>query len=55
MAKYSKEKKQHALTLMSPPENLSVAEVVVRTGVSKATLYLWQRGADERIGGASRQ
>jgi len=35
MAKYSKEKKQHALALMSPPENLSVSEVVVRTGVSE--------------------
>ena len=45
MAKYSKEKKQHALTLMSPPENLSVPEVAVRTGVSKATLYLWQKEA----------
>jgi transposase len=45
MAKYSKEKKQHALALMSPPENLSVPEVAVRTGVSKATLYLWQKEA----------
>lgn len=45
MSKHSKEKKQHALALMSPPENLSVPEVAVRSGVSKATLYLWQREA----------
>ena len=45
MSKYSKEKKQHALALMSPPENLPVSEVAVRTGVSKATLYLWQKEA----------
>lgn len=45
MSKHSKEKKQHALSLMSAPEKLSVPEVAVRTGVSKATLYLWQREA----------
>jgi len=45
MSKYSKEKRQHALELMSAPEKLSVPEVAVRTGVSKATLYLWQREA----------
>ena len=45
MSKHSKEKKQHALVLMSAPEKLSVPEVAVRTGVSKATLYLWQREA----------
>jgi len=45
MSRYSKEKKQHALELMSAPEKLSVREVAVRTGVSKATLYLWQREA----------
>lgn len=45
MSKYSKEKKEHALKLMSAPEKLSVPEVAVRSGVSKATLYLWQRAA----------
>lgn len=45
MSKYSKEKKEHALELMSAPEKLSVPEAAVRTGVSKATLYLWQREA----------
>jgi transposase-like protein len=45
MSKYSKDKKQHALALMSAPENLSVPEVCVRSGVSKATLYRWQREA----------
>jgi transposase len=45
MVKHSKEKKEHALSLMSAPEKLSVPEVSVRTGVSKATLYLWQRAA----------
>jgi hypothetical protein len=40
MSKYSKEKKRHTLALMSAPEKLPVPEVVVRTGVSKATLYL---------------
>ena len=37
MSKYSREKKQIALALMSAPEKLSVPEVSVRTGVSKAT------------------
>src|SRR5437867_4086424 len=45
MSKYSKEKKEHALKLMSAPEKLSVPGVAVRTGVSEATLYLWQRAA----------
>lgn len=45
MAKHSKEKKQHALALMSAPEKLSVPEVAVRAGVPKATLYQWQREA----------
>lgn len=45
MSKYLKDKKQHALALMSPPENLSVPEVSVRSGVSKVTLYRWQREA----------
>ena len=45
MSKHSKEKKGHALALMSAPEKLSVPEVAVRTGVAKATLYLWQRQA----------
>jgi transposase-like protein len=45
MSKHSKEKKQRALALMSAPEKLSVPEVAVRTGVSKATLHLWQREA----------
>ena len=33
MSKHSKEKKQHALGLMSAPERLSVPEVALRTGV----------------------
>jgi hypothetical protein len=45
MVKYSKKKQQYALALMSLPENLSVSKVVVRTGVSKVTLYLWQKEA----------
>jgi transposase len=45
MSKYGKEKRQHALALMSAPEKLSVPEVSERTGVSKAALYRWQREA----------
>jgi len=45
MSKHTKDKKQHALALMSAPEKLSVPEVAVRTGVPKATLYQWQREA----------
>ena len=45
MAKYSEEKKEHALALMSAPENLAVAEVSARTGVPEGTLYLWRNRA----------
>lgn len=45
MLRYSKDKKEHALSLMSPPESLPVPEVAARTGVAKATLYRWQREA----------
>ncbi len=45
MTRYSKEKKQHALSLMAAPGKLSVPEIAVRTGVSKGTFYLWQREA----------
>jgi len=48
MSKYSKEKKEHALSLMRAPEKLSVPEVAARTGVSKATLYLWRNEARRR-------
>jgi hypothetical protein len=36
MSRYSKEKKEHALSLMAPPNNLPVAEVSARTGVTGA-------------------
>jgi transposase-like protein len=45
MAKHSEEKRTHALSLMSAPENLSVAEVAARTGVPEATLYHWRNQA----------
>lgn len=45
MARYSKEKKEHALSLMSPPHNLTVAEVAGRTGVTEPTLYAWRNQA----------
>lgn len=45
MAKYTQEKKEHALVLMSAPENQSVAEVSARTGIPTGTLYLWRNRA----------
>jgi transposase-like protein len=45
MSRYSKEKKDHALLLMGPPQNLSVAEVAKRTGVTEPTLYAWRNVA----------
>lgn len=45
MSRYSKEKKEHALSLMGPPQNLPVAEVSRRTGVSGPTLYGWRNQA----------
>ena len=45
--KYTQEKKEHALSLMSPPQNKSVVEVSTLTGVPEATLYLWRKQARE--------
>ena len=54
MPRYSKEKKEHALSLMSAPHNLVVAEVARRTGVTEPTLYAWRnqaRGAGRAVPG----
>jgi len=48
MTTYTKEKKEHALGLLSPPENMPVKEVASRTRVTEATLYLWRRQAREQ-------
>jgi transposase len=48
MPRHSEEKRTHALSLMSAPENLSVAEVATRTGVPEATLYHWRNQARSR-------
>lgn len=45
MAKHSQEKKEHALALMSAPENCSVHEASERTGIPEGTLYLWRNKA----------
>lgn len=45
MSRYSKEKKEHALALMAPPSNITVAEASARTGVTEATLYAWRNQA----------
>lgn len=48
MAKYTKEKKEHALKLMSAPENRKVGEVSKLTGISDMTLYAWKKEATSR-------
>ena len=45
MSRYTKEKKEYALSLMSPPQNLPVTEVSRRTGISEPTLYGWRTQA----------
>nr|WP_151638058.1 transposase [Noviherbaspirillum aerium] len=45
MTQYTKEKKEHALTLMSAPQNKPVSEVSQLTGSPEATLYLWRKQA----------
>jgi hypothetical protein len=45
MSRYSAEKKEHALSLMSAPSNLSVPEVSSKTGIAEATLYFWRNRA----------
>jgi hypothetical protein len=47
MTKYTQEKKEHALRLMSAPQHDPVAEVAEITGVPQATLYLWRKQARE--------
>lgn len=46
--RHSQEKKEHALTLMSAPRNMSVREVEQETGIPRATLHLWRRAAREQ-------
>lgn len=43
--KYTQEKKEHALALMSAPKNQPVPEVSRQTGIPEATLYLWRKQA----------
>lgn len=45
MSRYTKEKKEHALSLMSPPQNLTVAQASRQTGISEPTLYSWRNQA----------
>lgn len=45
MTHYTKEKKEHALALMSAPQNKPVPEVSQLTGIPEATLYLWRKQA----------
>jgi transposase-like protein len=45
MMQYTKETKEHVLTLMSAPQNKPVVEVSKLTGISEATLYLWRKQA----------
>ena len=45
MPRYSQEKKDYALSLMSPPNNQTVAEVSRRTGITEPTLYAWRNQA----------
>lgn len=45
MTKYTQEKKEHALALMSTPQNRPVVEVSKLTGIAEATLYLWRKQA----------
>ena len=45
MPRYTQEKKDYALSLMSPPKNFSVAEVAGQTGISAPTLYGWRSQA----------
>jgi transposase-like protein len=47
MTKYTKEKKEHALSLMAAPHNKPVADVTQQTGVPEGTLYLWRKQARE--------
>jgi transposase len=48
MTTYTKEKKEHALSLMAAPLNKPVAEVMELTGIPKATLFLWRKQAREQ-------
>lgn len=45
MTKYTKEKKEHALTLVGAPQNKPVPEVSKLSGIPEATLYLWRKQA----------
>ncbi len=42
MGRYSEERKEAILRKLLPPENMSVAEVSRREGISRVTLYAWR-------------
>jgi transposase len=48
MARYTQEKKEHALSLMAAPQNKPVADVAQLTGIPEGTLYLWRKQAREQ-------
>lgn len=48
MTTYTKEKREHALSLMAAPHNKPVTEVMELTGIPKATLFLWRKQAREQ-------
>jgi len=45
MTRYSSERREAILSKLLPPQNMTVAEVARREGISEQTLYNWRKQA----------
>ena len=44
---YTKDQKEKVLRMMAPPENRKIRDISEEMGITKSTLYLWRKEAQE--------